>query len=162
MQEYLAAARAEHQDYLSGSPNVYSLFRDYYDADVVLYPAWPSVRDKRRLMRAVLARFRDLCVARGIGLFVLVVPSAVDLCEEFEIRVDRGRFPQYSPAVLSASYVGIAQDLALAHHDLWDDYARAGACRLFVGHDDIHWNATGQALAAEIAAPRVAALLDVR
>ncbi len=159
IQEYLAAARGEYQDYASGNPDVYSLFRDYYDVDIALYPAWPSAQEKRRLMRAVLGRFRDLCAERGVEFFVLVVPSAVDLCADFEIRVERERYPWYSPAVLSASYVGICQELGIAHHDLYDDFVAAGPQGLFVGHDDIHWNAAGQALAAGVVAGLIEPLL---
>ena len=145
---YLAALAAQHDEFfVRGDLEVVSLFEDVYDADVALRPDAAAVATKLSLMTAILRAMVELAMARGVPLHFVVVPSAVDVCPGFGIRVDPVRFPGYSPqrlveqltlAVLEAG--GQATDLSEA--------LRAEGARVWVGGTDIHWNAAGQRLGA--------------
>lgn len=149
--EYLLAARAHFMEIsVARDPRVYSLFEDIYDADVAIHPDWPSARAKIALMRALLRRYDERCAAWGIPWSVLVVPSAVDLCEDFAVRVDQERWPSYSPDRLAGTLVELCEELEVPVVDLTQPFQSAGAKSLFVGADDFHWNAAGQALAARV------------
>ena len=149
---YLDATRGEYADFIgSGDPRVYNLFQDTYDADLAIYPEWESAQYKRRLMQRVLARLREACAMHDVPLAAIVVPSAVDLCADFEIRVDESVWPTYSPSRLTDALSAILEAERIPHLDLFTPFRDAGPDGLFVGHDDIHWNAAGQELAARLA-----------
>lgn len=151
---YLEAGRREWQEYASGAGVVHSLLVDPWDADVVLRPEWPSSTGKRALARATGQRLGELCRDAGIGLTVVVAPSAVDLDPEFRIRVDQAAFPSYVPSRQTEIW---CEDLAaLEPIDLHPAFAAdpdPGSC--FIGDIDFHWSARGQSLAARAVAPAV-------
>lgn len=159
MQWYLRAARDEHAECVREKDfRVRTLFEDYYDADVALEPESESAAYKVRLMARVIERIASTCAARGIRLFAVVVPSAVDLCGEFEIRVDRARYPAYRPSRLTDALAEILSAQHVAFVDLFELFAASDPCRLFMGREDFHWNARGQELAARAAAKQLSEL----
>jgi lysophospholipase L1-like esterase len=150
---YLAAGADEYSEFvLEGNLRVRQVFEDYYDADLSIHPEWPSSVFKRRLMKPVLARIQDDCARRGIPLFVLVVPSAMDLCPDFDIHVDPARYPTWSPTRLTDAFAEILSGLGVPFINLHVPFTEAGPERLFLGKNDIHWNAAGQDLAARLTA----------
>lgn len=150
---YLAAGTGEHSDLvLDGDLRVRTLFEDYYDADLAIHPEWESSAYKRRLMEPVLGRIRDACRRRRIPLVALVVPSAVDVVEGFEIRVDPALHPTWSRTRLTGALAEILARLETPFLDLHGPFEAAGPERLFLGHGDFHWNAAGQDLAADLTA----------
>ncbi len=150
---YLAAESDEYAELVVEKNNrVRTLFEDYYDADVAIHPEWESAMFKRRLMEAVLARIRDDCSRRKVPLVVLVVPSAVDLVEGFEIHVDPVLYPTWSPTRLTDALSEILGRLGVPFLDLSAPFRESRPERLFVGHGDFHWNAAGQELAATLTA----------
>lgn len=152
VKEFLLGAKYEFEDYAMGGPEVKILWQDYYDADIAIVADSPMVRHKRRLMSAVLERVRDQCRARGIPLVALVVPSAVDLCESFEIRVSPDVWESYDPARQTDTLMSILTELGVPALDLYGPFRDAEPDELFVGVDDFHWNAPGQDLGARLLA----------
>jgi hypothetical protein len=152
VKEFLLGAKYEFQDYVSGGPEVKVIWQDYYDADIAIVTDSPMIRYKRRLMSGVLERLRDHCRARDIPLVALVVPSAVDLCEDFEIRVSPSVWEGYEPSRQTGSLMTILTELEVPALDLYGPFRDADPDALFVGIDDFHWNAAGQDLAARLLA----------
>jgi len=145
---YLVAGAQEWSDHAGGDPTVHDLFRDYYDADVALRPGSPSAQGKRRLMGALMARWGEALRARGTPLSILIVPSAVDLDPTFHIRVDPAEYPEYDPRAQTHAFLEACARSGAPTRDLFELFARNDPGTLFVGHDDIHWNARGIDLAA--------------
>lgn len=149
MEWYLAAARDEHAEFvLEHSDVVRTLFEDYYDADVALAPESPSAQFKRELMRKLLAHIATECRRRGVPCVAVVVPSAVDLCRSFEVRVDPEQYPAWSPTRLTDTFVALLADAELPALDLAPVFRDAGPEPLFRLPRDFHWSTAGQALAA--------------
>ena len=156
IEQYVLASTAHYAELVvQGEPTVYNLFHDTYDADIALDPDAASSRAKLRWMRAVLERLALFCEAQGVELHALVVPSAVDISPSFAIRVDRERWPSYDPRRLSDALVDALTVVGVDTLDLYDPFVDSGADALFVGVDDIHWNARGQDVAAELMARRL-------
>ena len=88
---------------VQGERAVDDVFRDHYDADVALAPDSPAAAYKRDLLEAVLGRWREAAAAARVPLLVLVVPPAIDVCDSFDVKVDRAAYPGYDPARLSRS-----------------------------------------------------------
>lgn len=150
---YLEGARQELEDVVvRKSPDVVSLWQDYYDADVAIYPDSPSARYKRLLMEGVLTRLRDACARRGLPLVAVIAPSAVDLKEDFEIRVRPDMWTGYAPDRLTSILAELLEGLAVPALDLYAPFRDSRPEELFVGADDFHWNAAGQELAARLTA----------
>lgn len=155
---YLLASKDEYSELVLEKDNrVRSVFADYYDADVAIRPEAPSAVLKVRMMGAVLERLAGDCKERSIPLFAVVVPSAVDTCPEFEIRVDPAEWPTWDKDRLCRTLDGILERLSVAHLDLTRAFLDAGACGLFGTTGDFHWNAKGQELAALQVAESLAA-----
>lgn len=151
IETYLQAAWEEYEEFVIRKINtVFSLFFDYYDADVAIFPESASSKIKQALMAAVLVRMKGVCKGVGIPFFVVVVPSALDLCDGFEIRVDRKKFPSYSPSRLTDILSGILKSVNITYVNLYDTFRNNEPENLFIGHGDIHWSMEGQDLAARI------------
>jgi hypothetical protein len=134
------------------------LFKDHYDADIAVHPGSEAAVYKRRLLTAVLRAVARTGRAAGVPVLVLVVPSPIDVCDGYEIRVDRDRYPEYDPRRLSAEATGSAEAAGLPVLDLFGPFGTAGARDLYYrppGED--HWNAAGQDLAARLASERILA-----
>lgn len=123
---------------------------DPYDVDVSLDPGSESARYKRALMEQVLARIASTAATRNLALFFLFIPSAFDVAEGFP-HSDPAEFPAYRPSALTDALVEAAERHGLAFLDLYPAFAAARPKELFF-HDDEHWNAEGQSLAAAHAA----------
>ncbi|MCP3915336.1 MAG: hypothetical protein GY711_07255 [bacterium] len=129
-------------------PLVYTALHDYYDADVALQPDWPSTVYKKRLLAALVARFREVCAAANVPLAGVVVPSAVDLDPNFQIRVDPVIWPEYDPRTLSDVQLTILTEAGVPALSLFDLFAANDPRTLFVSYRDVHWNARCQDLSA--------------
>ena len=158
---YLAALE-QHEDYISGDSVVRDLEHDTWDADVALVGDVASANDKVALLTAVLMELQGALQATGSRGLVLVVPSAVDLDPSYPIRPDSSKWKQYDPVRLTARVVAAAEAAGWDAVDLTRDMHRAGPEGLFVGGEDIHWNARGQLLAAQVLAPRIEIVLASR
>jgi lysophospholipase L1-like esterase len=147
---YLQSARDEWAETVrEHGHRVRNLFRDVYDADVAIEPESESARYKVALMGAVLARWHEECALRSLPLLAVCVPSAVDLDPHFQVRVDPLLYPAYDPRRLSETFARLLAAASIPAVDLYDLFAAPREAELFEGFLDIHWNVTGQALAAE-------------
>jgi len=140
-----------------GQREVTSVLWDHYDADVSLSPGSPAAVYKLRLFEAVLGRIRAVTLAVGVPALVLVIPSPIDVCPNYDVRVDPEAFPEYRPSRLSAEAAGAVLRQGLPVVDLFGPFRDAGADGMYYRHGNDHWNAAGQDLAARLVAERVLA-----
>ncbi len=146
-------AEKEYQAYITRPEGpVRDLFQDDYDADLALEPGAPSSRLKVRLMAHVLGRTAALAKKEGIPLVLLVIPSPIDVCPAYDVRVNEKAHPSYRPRNLAAPLVRIAQSLGLPCLDLFDSFRKSNPGALYFHGTDDHWNAAGQDLAARLLA----------
>ncbi len=135
---------------------VVSLFEDVYDIDVAAPVKGGHAQAKRDLMTGVLSRMVRFASDRKVPIIFVVVPSAVDVCSDFGIRVDPVQFPGHSPTRLVEALigsVGLAGGVAI---DVTPALVGAKpADRYFVGGTDMHWNAAGQGAAASYVAEEI-------
>ena len=130
----------------SGSDEVEHLFGDPYDADLSLAPESASARYKRDLMEGVLARLADTAARHQTPIVFLLIPSAYDTAPHFD-HPDPAEFPEYRPSALTDALAIAATRRGLAFLDLFPVF-HASARPLYLRADE-HWNAAGQALAAD-------------
>ncbi len=146
-------AEREYRAYITRpEAPVTDLFRDDYDADLALEPGAPSSRLKVRLMAHVLGKTAALAKTKGIPLVLLVIPSPIDVCPAYDVRVDRKAHPSYRRRNLAAPLVRIARGLGLPCLDLFDSFRKGNPGTLYFHGTDDHWNAAGQDLAARLLA----------
>jgi hypothetical protein len=146
----LEKRRREYREYAAGDDNeVRQLLGDPYDADLSLAPAGDSARGKRELMERVLARIAATAGARRVPVLFVVVPSAFDVCDGWEERVDTRAFPDYRRDALTSALAAIAERNGWRYLDLYPAFRSAGADSLYYRGDE-HWNDAGQALAADL------------
>ncbi len=149
---------AEYQQVVvRGERAVEDVFRDHYDADVALQPGSPAAEHKQGLLEAVLGRWREAAAAARVPLLVVVVPPAIDACDAFDVKVDRAAHPGYDPSRLSRIAADAARGQGLPVLELYPPFRAEGANGLYQRHDDDHWNARGQDLAARLAVERLLA-----
>ena len=141
---------------------VLDLLGDSYDIDVSATPDAPSARYKVALMDRLLGAIQNDMQQRGVPFVLLIIPSPIDACEQYDIRVDTAKYPRYDRRRIS----GIVDSLAARHGvrrlDLWTPFRAANACDLYYRGGDLHWKADGQALAARLLADSLAAWKLVR
>ena len=139
-----------------GTDTVEHLLGDPYDADVSFAPEAESSRYKTALLAQVLLRMADTARGHGTPLLFVFIPSAFDAGEGFE-HPDAAAFPSYHPFALTDALAAPAKANGLVFVDLGPVFAAARPQRLYFRRDE-HWNAAGQALAAD----HVAALVRER
>ena len=151
----------EYRDYLARTHLVSAVSEDHYELGLTVPPDTKSDLAKIALMRAVVAEWAKIAASLGTPSMVLVVPSPVDACDDYEIQVDQGQYPGYDPARKSSLVTVAATRVGLAVVDMFEPYREAPDCNaLFFHHGNNHWNSAGQALAASLVAKRL--LLDGR
>ncbi len=155
VESWYVAAVQQYEDYISGDAIVGDLERDTWDADVALLEHAPSASHKLALLTAVLRELRDEIEDQGAHCLALIVPSRVDVDPSYPIRPSVSTWQEYDPLRLTARVLGAAGAAGWATRDVTPDLSLAGPEGLFVGGEDIHWNARGQAVAAELLAPIV-------
>jgi len=146
----------EYVDAVDHPGRVTNLFRDHYDADVSVRPRSESAAYKRRLMAAVLAEAGRRAAARSVPLLLVAIPAGSDVVANHPHRVDAARFPEYRPDALTGAIEEIAARAGLPLVNLFGPFYERRDRGLFYPIDG-HWNASAQALAARLAAERIAA-----
>lgn len=154
---YAAALNEQAREHLEDrNPEVVSLFQDFYDIDVAASLPNSFAAAKVELMTGVLFRMVKLASQEDVPILFVIVPSAVDLCEGFGVKVDPLRFPTHSKTALVDALigaVGLAGGIAI---DVTPALVGEGSAdRHFVGGVDIHWNASGQRAAASYVAEEI-------
>lgn len=152
-------AREFREFVVNDDPEVRNLFGDAEDFDFSLYPNSPAVRYKTALMAGVIRQIKETADRNGVPLLLLIIPSPFHACPGYDERFDPAPYPDYQPESQTQALVKIAAGLGLPYLDLFPLFREARDCRaLFFGHGDDHWNAAGQAMAAEATARWLAKL----
>jgi lysophospholipase L1-like esterase len=151
--EWLKTCRSEFDTYIPNrNLEVVNLLEDHYDADISVDPESESSRFKIRLMERILGRTSEFLRAKQIPLVLLIIPSAIDLVEDYPLApVDVSRFPLYDRTRLTRILEVQAQKLGVPHLNLFAPFSSYGAKKLYFLKDD-HWNDPGQAYAARLLA----------
>jgi hypothetical protein len=143
---------------LQRDPVISGYYKDHYDADLAFDPASAAAVYKRRLLAAVLREVRKVAVGAGVRVLVLVVPSPIDVCDDYEIPVDVRQHPEYDRRRLSSAAEAAARGAGLDALDLFEPFREAGARGLYYHPPrEDHWNAAGQDLAARLVTDRIMA-----
>ena len=144
----------------AASPTVSNLFTDQYDADVSFRPRSAAARSKRQLMSAVLGLIGEQVREAGIPLLLVAIPSPIDITEDhFGLVVDWSDHPDYRRTTLTDAIAEAGRIHEIETVDLYAPFRENDPESLYFSFGNDHWNSRGQALAAEIVAPRLAKLI---
>lgn len=139
-----------------GDNTVRNLFGDRYDADIALEPTAQSSLYKANLMKKVLERISDFSNNNGTPLLLLIIPSPIDVCHNYDYKVDENDYPHYASERLSGQIENIAIDLGVSYINLFHSFRqRDDNDSLYFRHGDDHWNDKGQAVAANLVAKKI-------
>lgn len=146
-----------HEHFVAQDPTVSWLFEDIYDAVQALEPDGEVARREQALLTAVLRSLADLARRRGIPCGVVVTPAAPDLVPGLLVRITPESHPGYTRGTLPRLHREAAIAAGLRVLDVTEAFAaHPDPSILFVGGEDPHWNAAGQALAARVVADGLA------
>jgi hypothetical protein len=151
----LAHAHASYRDYVAEGANagyVENPFDDYYDADIALEPDSPSARYKISLMERVLVNLRDTAARAATRLVMVILPSAIDACDDYYFLVNTARYPQYDRGRLSGLLESMAMRNGIPYLNLFPAFRAADANLYYFHGGDNHWNDAGQAKSAQLLA----------
>ena len=135
---------------------VTTLLGDNYDADIAINPEGESARYKEALMGRLLGAVQAAMDSVRLPFVLVVIPSPIDICENYDIRVDSTRYPAYDRRRLTRVVDSLAARWKIRTVDFYQAFGTAGACSLYFRHGDLHWNPTGQRLAARVLADSLA------
>jgi hypothetical protein len=161
----LEEARREYASHVrEADRTVRNTHVDYFSADVSLQPDSESARYKIALMQAVLARIRDIAQSHGAALVFMVIPHASDVTRSYDTwgGADASKYPAYHRRNLTEPIEQGARTLGVPVVNLQDAFGRVDANALYFSGGDDHWNAAGQALAAEVVGAFVASTMPER
>lgn len=145
------------EHFVDEEPTVAWLFEDIYDSVQALAPRGEVARAEQALLTGVLAALGALARERGVPCGVVVTPAAPDLAPGLLVRVTPESHPGYERGTLPRLHREAAEAAGLRVIDVTPAFAAHPDPRaLFVGGDDPHWNAGGQALGARAAADELA------
>jgi lysophospholipase L1-like esterase len=136
---------------------VLDLLGDSYDIDISSTPDAPSAGYKITLMDRLLGEMHADMTKRGMPVVLLIIPSPIDACEAYDVKVDTARFPRYERRRISATVDSLAARHRIRRLDLWTPFRANNACELYYRGGDLHWNAKGQSLAARLLADSLSA-----
>ncbi len=148
--DYLRAAREDYRAHVElGETVAHGLLRDIYDADVAIYPEWPSSEYKRRLLPKVLEEIRGLCDAHGVDLICVVAPGGLDMDPNSWLAIEPKRYPSHRRDRLCQVFEGACAQAGIPVLNLFPHFEPLREQGLYVGALDIHWNAAGMDLGAK-------------
>lgn len=149
----LAQQTREWEQFIErGDDVVENLFADTYDADVNLFPESKSAAHKIRTMEAILRRMDGIAAENGTRWILVIIPDPMDCGRDYDVPVDRVRFPTYDPRRLTRTLAEIATRVGISHVDLFETMREREGERLFFRWGDNHWNAVGQERSASAVA----------
>jgi len=149
-------AQRQYEDTRAHPDTVLDLLGDSYDIDVSATPDAPSARYKVALMDRLLAAIQSDLARRGIPFVLVIIPSPIDACDRYDIRVDTASYPLYERRRISGTIDSLAARHGIHRLDLWTPFRAGDACDLYYRGGDLHWKANGQAMAARLLADSLA------
>ncbi|MBI3791334.1 MAG: hypothetical protein HY275_10715 [Gemmatimonadetes bacterium] len=150
-------AQQQYAEMKAAPDTVLDLLGDSYDADIAATPDSASARYKVAIMDRLLGAIAADLTARRVPLVLVVIPSPIDMCETYDVRIDPRTYPQYDRRRISRTVDSLAARHQIRRVDLWDALRAQDPCTLFYRGGDLHWNARGQAIAARVVADSLAA-----
>jgi hypothetical protein len=143
-------AERQYKDLQTSPDTVLDLLGDSYDIDVSTTPDAPSARYKVALMDRLLGAIQDDMTKRGMPFVLVIIPSPIDACEAYDVRVDTAKFPKYDRRRISGTIDSLAARHGIRRLDLWTPFRADNACDLYYRGGDLHWNTKGQIMAARL------------
>jgi hypothetical protein len=142
----------EYQQYvIDGDNAVHNLLDDRYSADVSLMPASASARYRIAMMEQIMRRIGETAAKNNVPLAFLLIPSPIDATDGHQMgEVDPVKYPEYKRSTLTDILDQICQRNGLRAVNLFDPFWERRTDGLYLGGFDEHWNARGEAYAAEL------------
>jgi hypothetical protein len=142
----------EYRQYVvEGDNAVHNLYWDPYNADVSLTPTSESARYEITMMEQIMRRMGETAVKNNASLVFLLIPSPIDAADEHESgEVDPVKYPEYRRSTLTDILEQICQRNGFRAVNLFGPFWERRADDLYLKGMDDHWNARGQAYAAEL------------
>ena len=142
----------EYRQYIvQGDNGVHDLYVDPYNADVSLTPASESARYKVAMMQQIMRRMAAVSARNNAALVFVLIPSPIDVTDEHESgEVDPLKYPEYRRSTLTDILEQICQRNGLRVVNLFGPFWQRRVDDLYLKGWDDHWNARGQAYAAEL------------
>jgi len=149
----------EYRQYvIDGDNAVHDLLSDPYNADVSLAPTSESARYKITMMEQIMRRMSETAAKNHAALVFLLIPSAIDATDEHESgEVDPLKYHEYTRSTLTDILVQICQRSGFPAVNLFGPFWERRADGFYLKGFDDHWNARGQAYAAELVSEFVSA-----
>jgi len=154
----IKARHREYRKFVLDGDNLITIGHDGYDADVSVVPDSESAVYKKALMEGVLAHVNTFLAARDVPLLLLIIPSAMDACQGYHAQVNAEAYPSYRRSGPSEALEAMAQRRGIAQLNLFPHFHGEACLDLYFPRENRHWNAAGEARAAELSAD---ALLDM-
>lgn len=143
--------RDEYEDYMQNNI-ITNLFHDHYDEDIAFDLQCESSQYKIRLMERIIFKIKKVFLYKDIPLILLIIPSPIDACDNYDIQIDKKAFPDYERPRLTSIMENIALRNHIMHLNLFSPFRNNDCNDLFYHYGDNHWNIKGQQLAAELMA----------
>ena len=151
LEAWLVQCQKEYANYVLEYDNqVHNLFEDAYDVDISTAPQSDSARYKVALMERMIERIQGIAAKRSIPLIFLIIPSPIDVLDQWDMSIDANRFPEYRRSTLTGTLERIVRDRNFYYLNLFEPFRTHQAENLFYHGLDDHWNATGERLAATL------------
>jgi len=123
-----------------------------YNFDVSVEPDSLASRFQQEFMKKILARISQTAKEYETPMLGMIIPNRVD-CIPMQGPSPK-EFPNYDGALLSKLTHRYAEEAGIPSYDLFMPIKKANARSCFF-HEDIHWNAKGQNVAAQLMAGKV-------
>ena len=148
----LKMARDEYHQYvIEGDNAVHNLVDDRYSADVSLTPTSASARYRITMMEQIVRRIGETAAKDNVPLVFMLIPSPIDATDGHNIgEVDSTKYPEYKRSTLTDILDQICRRNGLLAVNLFEPFLERRADGLYLGGFDEHWNARGEAYAAEL------------
>lgn len=142
----------EYRQYVvEGDNAVHDLLIDPYNADVSLAPASASARYQVAMMEQIMRRMDETAAKNNVPLVFLLIPSPIDAAATHETgEVDAIKYPEYKRSTLTDILEQICQRNGFRAVNLFGPFWQRRADGLYLAGMDDHWNARGEAYAAEL------------
>jgi hypothetical protein len=144
----------EYQDYVlakNSALNLDNVRSDHYDVVVSTAPTSKSARQRIALFENIVSRIRELQKEHSIHILFMIIPSPIDVCQNYDWQVDLAEFPEYRRRnIIEAIGNAIAQeDIPMV--TLFDFFEQQPNCEsLYYHHGNNHWTPRAQKLAADL------------
>jgi len=141
--------------YLMEPGKVTSLTEDHYDADTSINPKSTSALLKINLMDKVIKSISDKLRIKGIPLYILIIPSPIDVCVKYDWQVEIKKYKNYKRNNLTSLLSKSANRYGIKFLNLFDNFKGENCNNLYFHYGDNHWNDLGQEKAALLMSQKI-------